>query len=453
MADDELHDDEIEVVDLSHQEKNDNDASITPARRISLRRSRFTFEQRRRQVMITATVVVVGLIVLLSSILPLHSLWSPSQATPTPPGRYTVKKSSHAGLYYFQPLPSWGTLWLDGKPVPHIPTSDDTEPLAIEKGVHHLVWKAEAFQPLECTVVVLSTSDTQTCAVRALEQSYSNTVPQISLLSFPKPLSLQHLQSGERQPLIREVQRLLDTLQGEEVVAAGERYAYNHATRPPLIATTAQRASLRFLLETDPSRPNDCEGIQFDRSCSVAGEDCRLFCTIEWPIAEGKAAEGWDVVGIVRPTWSYEHSELVDETGRQGDQQFVALHISRQQQRWSVSFHHQGESSFDDPNCISTIGAIVTNPSYTMNRQTHQNIHWEFISGSNRAWGCLVRGSIIGSSPAAPSADSDLFLIQRFGVLLAASPQAHKLWPALPQLDAQAQQVVQEIEAHLAFIS
>jgi hypothetical protein len=102
-----------------------------------------------------------------------------------------------------------------------------------------------------------------------------------------------------------------------------------------------------------------------------------------------------------------------DTMMRQGALQFVTFHITWQQSQWHVTFHPAGDSSFDNPVCISTLSEIATNPATDGSRNL--DLTWNFV--------------------------------YRFGLLVAADEIAHQRWPELPVATEQEQAIVHQIEA------
>ncbi len=336
-----------------------------------------------------------------------------------------------------------------------MPALNDDPPVRLPPGKHVLEWRATPFQSMSCILLVPPDPEKQTCNVRF---SGSNAyVRSASLVSFPQTLSLNQLSPSQRGTLLKAAQSLLDTLQSTTTVQPGELYTYNQSIQPQR-AIKPLTARERFLLDTDTTRPAQCNGLRFGPACSFAGNDCRNFCTLPWPQASDAAGGGWHVAAIVRPTWIYTNADgrvIAPPQGvdTRGDQHFVMLHITWQRGQWHVTFHPQGTSSFDDPNCISTMGSIMTKPAYNSTEQ--QRIVWTFSSISNRSSGCLAtatlhNGDNLQTSPAQTPA---AYILQRFGVLMAANEATHRLWPNLPLADDYARNVAQDITQNAAFIS
>ncbi len=438
----EIPDDEIEIVDLNMTDQNQPTAS-KPRQRISLK-SRFTPQQRKRQVLVTISLVTGLFCLLLWSILPVRQMLTSHDQTTTPISGQNQK------LFYFQRLPSWGTFFLDGRKIANAPENLADRPLPLPVGVHDLEWRAAPFQPLSCRlhIPVEQTIAANSCRIQTVFQSNS-TVNAFQIL-FPGAFSLKDLPEAPRHSLVQSAQHLLDTLAGTTELSPGERFA--DARGHVQVTTVPVQVKQQFVLDSETQMLPQCIGVQFDRSCFIAGQDCRLFCTLDWPAHDELSAQtSWHVAAIFHPVWTYtstHHTQVV-----QGGVQFVTLSIAWIRDHWRVAFHQQGESSFDDPNCITTIGIIAANPAYRS-----IPLSWAYVSGLNRADGCLAVAIPGGSTFTDPSLfsiarSSGLLLFERCGVLLTAGSDAQARWPSLPTVTVYERQLALNILKQSAFIS
>jgi hypothetical protein len=184
-----------------------------------------------------------------------------------------------------------------------------------------------------------------------------------------------------------------------------------------------------------------------DPPCFVAKQDCRLFCSLQWPV---DTQPHWDVGVIVRTIRTYISTEIPLRKQTTETQQLLALRIRWEQGMWHVSFHRQGESFSDDPNCHAMISTLLTDPHYQSSAQSH----WIYISGFNRAQGCVaVMQPDDPSQAISAPATAETLLFLRFGVLLTASTRASHQWPALSKVSVHEQDLVEEILRHPAFVS
>lgn len=442
-----LEDDEIEMTDIPLREDAAEERPVrTHTPRISLRSRRTPLERRR--ILIRSGIVVMVALVVLLAITPsvrqaaLNTLFPSSAPAPTP-----SKPLAGPGLLYLHTFPTWGTMSIDGQQL-RVPTASDAipgmaPPLRLKPGVHRIEWRAEPFLPQQCLLVIPPATGSSTCQLsRALPNKYTE---EASLLTLP--ISLDALPVVQQAALAQQMQSLLDTLQSSDTVQPGEHYIIGLDTPQVQIAREPLSATLRFHLETSTSAPALCSGISLGNSCSIARQDCRRLCTLQW-VGSGL---GWDVAAILRPEWTYTgHGQQPvqgpDTTMQGGNLQFVTFHISWQSNHWRVTFHPDGQSSFDNPACISTISEIVTNPATDSSR--NPNFTWEFASGPHSAAGCL--GATIVQRPDVPDQQGTTLVqglvLHRFGVMLAANRLAHKLWPDFPVATPQEVAIAQQIQ-------
>ncbi len=364
----------------------------------------------------------------------------------TPP----VALPSHGDLFYFPNLPTWGHFSLDGRPLSYAPTASGQLPLRLSRGPHRLTWRAEPFYPQSCTFLVppVASGKGQSCGIHAMQPAPGVSAGLAFQLSFPAPLSLQQLPPTQRLALISATQALLNALQSKETVQPGEWY------QSPLYGDSFQRATqplsaqLRFLLATNISAPASCLGVTWGEGCSIAGTDCRLFCTLPWPATGNE----WDVAAIMQAVWSYSGTQTATAFTARGYEDFVTFRISWQQAHWQVSFHEQSASIFENPGCITTVDTLLRYSSYPP-LQGQQELSWSFFSGANRASGCVALGNVLGPAGISLSPFSGALFLQRFGVLLAANKSAHLLLPALPQASLNEQSIALSIMDNPASLS
>ncbi len=455
----EPRDDEIEFSDLPAEPSPSRQATLTESKatRISLH-THLSPQQRRHRLLITASTVVLATIVFLASIAPVRALLVtalfPASSKTAHPAPLMVPKSG-ASLVYLQVLPKWGRVLVDGHVLSPIPVASlvipgQIPPLQLARGVHTLQWQAEPFNSVRCVLVVPLPSKGSTCQVAQSRQN--QFTDQAWLVSLP--VSLADLPMSSRATLLQDAQNLLTTFQKTETVQTGERYVVvvTQAQQPSMqVARQPLLATLSFELETTTGQPAICDGVSLSTqpfSCAIGGQDCRLFCTLFWP----GATSGWDVAAIIRPEWSYKtlNGQIIaqhqpDTLIAQGQFQFITLHIVWHG-HWQVTFHPTGESTFDDPACIAAESDVFTNP--VLDEAGHTDLFWNFLSDSDSATGCVADGTIsvpsqlLGGTPASVE---HVYLLHRFGVLLAANALAHRTWPQLPVASTQEQNIASQI--------
>ncbi len=412
--------------------------------------ARLTYEQRRKRIVITGGLFLVGLFVLFGSMTSLWGIWPWSPMSQKTSGR----------LFFFQTLPAWGNMTLDGRLLPQVPTLISQQPITLPVGRHVFIWHAEPFYTQQCVLLVTPAQGVQTCKTSIVGMNGYGR--QATLIQFPRAPSLASMPVVEREALIQDTQQFLDLLQATTVVQPGERYVYSPDSGIVRTAVTPLQVMHRFVLDINTALPANCEGISLGISCFVDNNDCRLFCTLNWPGALNDVAglnSDWHVAAIIRPIWQYvpivPSSSSVLERPLQvsGGQQFVTLRIRWQQDHWVVSFHQQGASSFDDPNCITAMNTLVTNASYHSIPSVGQQLFWSYLSGKNRAEGCVAMTVQQVFVPSSAIFSAQAMLLERFGVLLAANDAAHQLWPILPLATEQEQQVADSIARQAVFVS
>jgi hypothetical protein len=287
-------------------------------------------------------------------------------------------------------------------------------------------------------------------------------------LAFPVQPSLTMVQKPLQQPLLQAIQRYLHGLGATTTVQPGEQYRYNSQTttysaRQPL------QASLNFVLDTDVHAAADCTIPYLGPACTYAetGADCRSICSIDWIDSRTiDQSAGWTVGIVTRPNWTYRTAGQSRDpkaglSEYQGDQQFTTLRITWENQAWHVSAHSEGESGFDDPNCVYAIGAINSSSEIAnvdnggSLKSTDGTMHitgWSFISGENRALGCLVKAQMQSSSVGGKKpVTSDVYFLYRFGVLSAVDKTARTLNPEWPLSKADVKLILPEILTRPAF--
>ena len=459
-------DNEIEIIDLPGLEGRDQAGKTNPtaSRRISLS-SRYSLKQRRRQAIITGSIVFTLLIILIS-ILPTRDFIIGTFFPPTPG---VAQETNTNNFFYLQTIPAWGKWYLDGKQILRAPVFSDEQPLHIAPGKHTVSWRAEPFQTESCTLLVPPDQVQQTCRTRRLGENAFATSSNV--ISLPVPPSITQLPEAQRQALIQATRDYLDTFRSSETIQPGEMYRYNVTSLLHKAPQTMQ-ARLHFELATDTSVPATCTGPQLGPGCTNAanGSDCRLFCTLAW--SERDTPDrlfSWDVGVVTRPDWEYlapgqSTDREAGQRGNQGDQQFTTLHITWIQNKWHVSSHPQGDSPFDDPNCIAAVGKIPNMLPFGQSaggssdgiaggnegRQVIRN----FSSGTNRAMGCLATARIDKiASPGQQPTVSHAYFLWRFNVLLAVNDEAHQLWKDLPVSGEAGKIIAQKITDHPAFES
>lgn len=417
---------------------------------------RFTPRQRRMQLIVTISVVILALAILFSSSPVVRDLIIPSPSPTLVPG---------VNLFYIQLQPAWGKISVDGRALARLPVIGKDAPLQLAPGRHMLQWIAPPFITQSCTVSV-PPSQNDTCsynATQALSDGLSAWVVKFSA-------SLAMLSGEQRASLIDVAQAALDMSDTTTTVQPGERYSVQSRHVRYSVATTPLKAMLRFVLDTDPNSSGSCiiGGRDTGQGCFYVGQDCRLFCSDPpFPIYSGPPAtptssgSTWNVLATIYPTWNYTtlsgrkvavaQSDDVSELERDDDEFLQLLSISWSGAAWHVTARVSDTNPFENPVC--GIAQDETQSGTLLSRKLPANvsIQWYDVDEPLYAAGCVALLVLIQGHPkTVPPSTYTItlaYFLHRFGVLLAANPLAHRLVPSLPIADAADQQLAVQIVA------
>ena len=442
---------EIEITDIDQLEA----AGISSKPLRPLLSPRFSPRQRRLQLVVTSTIVVLVVLLILGSTASVRELVGRALIVPA----LTPELTSGIGadLFYIQANPPWGHLSIDGHEVARLPRINVDPPLHLSQGQHVLVWHADPFPPQSCTLSVPARYSTDTCT------EYG------SIITFAATLNM--LPAAQRALLIQEIQAALDTTQSSEMIQPGELYAFAPGISEPEInpcritpqsvlcfATAKQplRATLRFQLDTDTSPGTPCS---ISRACILNGRDCRLFCDgpggTRSPLA---TTPEWNVLAIVRSLWEYVtlDGQIIAQDqadtfiAEMANDHFVPLSITWNNPGWQVSaLFSNSQAHFNDTVCDSALAdAHALAGAFAINNLPQQ-VHERSLSGANPAAGCVVVATperVSGAKPALIIVKPPVaYCLHRFGVLLAANDLAHRQWPYLPLADAYEQGLANQL--------
>src|SRR5260370_18805954 len=138
---------EVEIADLDELGTAAN--SSKPAR--SLLRPRFSPRQRRLQLAITSSIVVLVILIILGSSAPVRELMG--SILPGPTATPSAASGSETGLFYFQASPSWGQLSIDGQVVAHLPDVGTEPHLRLARGRHGLESRGGPVPAPHCALI------------------------------------------------------------------------------------------------------------------------------------------------------------------------------------------------------------------------------------------------------------------------------------------------------------
>jgi hypothetical protein len=462
---------EVEITDLDEPGQTgagSNAPSSSKLLRLALK-PQFLLRQRKLQLLITTSVVVMAILVIVGSVIGVRNLvpGGSAGALPTP----ATSSEAHNDLFYFQLNPPWGHLSIDGHVVVRVPTVSTDPPLSLPPGQHKLLWQAAPFHAVSCILVVPVISNPSTCNHSQFTPGNTNQLVSIVELRISTDL----LPDAQRTALLEATQAVLDQEQHSGTVLPGEAYAVpseisnagHNACRLEkqvvLCFTAAKqplRATLRFQLDTDTSYGAPCADKQ---TCSLNGFDCRLFCSLtdeQWPNSPPIVPTGsaWNAIVVVQSFWQYTTlagqvvapQEEDTFVGGIGNEHFVPLDITWNGTVWHASFSASSpQGLFTSPVCDSALAdaGSLLNSVVLNNGQIETSFQSAY--GSDLGAGCLIKVTQQQSPFVTPTPTSSppltAYLLHRFGVLVAANAQAHHLWPFLPAADANEQHVVQQL--------
>jgi hypothetical protein len=337
----------------------------------------------------------------------------------------------------------WGALYIDGQSAaslgisltPRIP--DETAPVfALRAGQHALEYVADPFPPLRCQISQPAAT-TDTCPLYDPPPKYPLQNQNGSRI-LDAGATLDTLPASQLTTLRQAVQARLTTLAGATPAAMspGERYLgldYHMATAPH-----AWNAAPQFTLNSDPQDDGPW-----------AGQPCVTLCE-SYPGASLDTSS-WSIVAHVIVTWRYaqtdgqvalDHAPAATPERHQRVRQPIAV---RWTSAWQVS---APAASARIPTPLCAVATSLLNEQLTPATAAPElaSYTWYGLGARNSADGCLLLGgrpSTAGGLPTGATANA----LYRFGLLVAANDEAHRLLPGLPAADAHEQAIAAEIAA------
>ncbi len=448
---------DVEIVDLADEGTSEQHI-IASSATYTRRTPRFTLQQRRVQLLVTASIVVLLLFVLLDSYTPARNRLAQTFIPPAPAS--TAKAGSDVALFYFDANPTWVQLFIDGKRITHLPSFRNTNeaPLRLMHGRHVLLWVATPFVPQQCVVSVPFNALTDTCHFDQVTQ-YSNDN---SALLLQLSVSLAQLPYSSFTDLVTTVQTELDTHAPTETVLPGELYAVSTTGKSMQRATKPLKATLHYQLDVENTLDGVCSTLTEESTpCTFNGQECYLFCTnFSLPRNVRSQSASWDVFAAVQASWEYSMQNGIVLAQNQPEllgtsviyDHLLPLHITWDGTNWHVALRTFQDPSLYGPQldaaCNTALNTVRSVLVPTNSEQAHSGINWQYISGANPAEGCL---SIATPNPGSstPSPPPVAYCLHRFGILLAANAVAHSYWPTMPVADTHEQQLAQQLASSL----
>ena len=411
----------------------------------------FLREHRKPATVVTASIVVLAILLLLFSIAPIRQLWNP-------PGQQATF------AYYLDASPRWGHLFVDGQAVSLAARSYPL--LNLTRGQHTLLWRADPFPPQQCMLAAPVGSGIDTCMHPPFPPAAGGTDVYISF-----PADFTRLSPQQREALLEATQAAFDRQQSSETVRAGELYAQTNETGGPdlPLCTVLQRAAICLADAHQPLKATlrlQLDNVNWSRiycaggACSSEGLNCRLFCS---PFAYNApdlpvSTTIWQAYVSVQLFWQFttlQGQVIADNQadtfirGQQNDIS-VPLNITWNGRHWGVSIARPGDYGYaSNPVCAAAM-ADLFNLESQVPAATAQNteISMNPVQGTTLASGCLIavylQSNVVRTTTpnVAPPLEADV--MQRFGVLLAVNDVAHHLFPFLPVANAYEKQLGQQ---------
>ncbi|HZU71026.1 MAG TPA: hypothetical protein VFA09_27360 [Ktedonobacteraceae bacterium] len=439
-----FYEDDVEIIDIPEEEiirprpgwlQRRGEASLMHLRQLS---------PRRRNLYLAATLGIIALVIVViigSSPATRNSLQTGIFGqVPTP----TPTLAPGIDLFYIEGIPSWSQVSIDNHPVAHLPAIGET-PIRIPRGQHVIIWDAYPFDEQSCTISVPPVFATDTCRVNQAVHLDSGLSAWV--ISFD--VSLAMLPDNQQTALIQATQAALDKLQSTTTIRSGEQYAMNVLTGGDLqemvtsvTATQPLQATLSFHLDAGPNSQQTCATQVILQDC----QSCHLFCPI--PLSASKVATDarqWNVLALIYSTWTY---ATIDGRIIARDQSNSADHLLELSITWNGKNPHVGIvfskqiTSRGDLACLSAEEEIGSTGEYSVTSD-ETGVNWQFSTGSDLSAGCLAIGTPLNGSTT-PAA-SNAYLLDRFGVILAANFAAHQYWRQLPVADTYELELAQQL--------
>lgn len=442
-------DESVEIIDIPEEEVGNrepgwlrcrSEASMLLFRRLSPR-------QRNSYLAATLGIIVLVVIIIVGS--------SPTTRdaldagifgrAPTP----TATLAPGTDLFYMDGIPSWGHAFLDGHRLTHVPTIGD-QPLQIPRGHHIVTWHADPFQAQSCTISVPPVFASDTCRVNEAVRLH----PGLSAWIISLDASLAMLPDDQQTALVQTTQVALDKLQSTEIIRPGEQYAIDALAGGQLQETvTAEtavqplRATLSFELDAAPDSQQTCAAEILVQDCQA----CRFFCSPPGfaPLTPPEVRQ-WNVLALIYSTWTYTTlaGHVIAQNQSNSADHLLALSITWDGTSWhaGIVFNPQVTSQ-GDLACLSAEEGIGSTGEYSITGGIAGDgapVSWQFSAGPNLAAGCLASG-MPSNVTATRTTLAPAYLLDRFGVILAANQASHEYWSQLPIADKYEQQLTRQL--------
>jgi hypothetical protein len=334
---------------------------------------------------------------------------------------------------------------------------------SLSRGEHHLRWLAEPFAAQECTITLPADTGLDTCdhpgGGFGLQEDPS------SYITFSAQFS--QLSTANQESLFQAVQVAIDHLQFNDTIQKGALYAQTvespgsdprscnytvtNAAFCFVTASQAMRAQLSLQLDRDFAHANYC----VSSDCHGGSEACHSFCDTlsgsgQTPLS---SRSSWQTLVLVQPYWRFTRMNGQVIVSRQPNsfilggknEHLLPVTIRWNGQGWNVTNDLSvGVTVNNNPSC----DAPYEDMTALLFATTPPDALPQLSPGPNAELNCLItlpqQASLQVNSPAPSMPLATAYVVQRFGVLLAANNIAHRRWPFLPVADAAIQHIVQQ---------
>ncbi len=418
--------------------------------RVSLR-SRLALHQRLLRASISVAIVVVALVLILNSIIPVHTLLGllvrPTHTT-------TLAPTSNTDYFYLDASPPWGKLTLDGHPL----IISTIEPVQLARGRHQFTWQADPFRAMHCTLTV-PVAATDTCKHISFHSSTTGS-DEAQEVTFYDTLNM--LPPTQQTALIHAVQTALDAEQSTTTVQPGEQFVHFVGSHYTDVATQPLQATLHFDLSIGDTKLEnilcanvyniECSFLHTFQAQSVT-QNCAWFCTESNTYTTYTVPNYWQAVVIAHEYWDY---STLDGRAIATDQpdtdldladsaHFISLNIVWDGFQWQSVFNAQDAGGFN------TLACLAANNEFTEIPPPIGLNSFGFSQASTKvsALGCveIVQATAANPSSSVPASPPQALCLYRFGVMLAANALAHRYWPHMPVATAYEQSLAKRLVA------
>lgn len=406
----------------------------TPVR-VSLRSTR-TQRQRMLRISGSVAVIIVALLLILNSIVPVHTLLQLA-AGPTP--RPTSTLPPNIDHFYLDASPPWGELTLDRLPF----TFSTNVPVQLSPGHHQFVWQANPFPSIRCTLSVpLNVKDT--CKHITIATSVNGSASTAQEVTFYDTLNM--LPDAQQTALIQAAQGALDAVQSTTTVQPGEHFIHITGSHTTDVATQPLHATLHFDLKVgNPELESAICANEFSSECYFlhrfmsqdVSQNCDWFCTEPDTYSTLTVPNYWQAVVIAQEYWDFTSLDgsaiAVDQPdtllNSTNSAHFIYLNILWDGTHWLASFNAQGGNAYNPLACLAANNELnEIPPPVGLN-----GFGFSVTSAAIPAAGCVesVQSTAASPSSSVPVSPPQALCLYRFGILLAANALAHRYWPSM----------------------